>query len=74
MRELSFEQELVSLRDQIARIRSTGCPETYRLPERGWLLVHQALIRATEQAGGPSGHEVAVDPAIDLAHGPDFRA
>lgn len=47
MRALSVEQELVLLRDQIAKIRAAGCPETYRLPERGWLLVYEALVRVT---------------------------
>ena len=57
MRELSLDQELVLLRDQIAKIRAAGCPETYRLPERGWLLVHQALIRATVPRPSPSGED-----------------
>jgi hypothetical protein len=48
MRELSAEQEMALLRDQIARICEAGCPETYRLPERAWRLVHQALSEATE--------------------------
>lgn len=47
MRELSFEQELALLRDHVSKIRAAGCPETYRLPERAWELVYEALVIAT---------------------------
>jgi hypothetical protein len=50
MRELSPAQEMALLRDQVARICAAGCPETYRLPERGWLLVHKALELAAAEA------------------------
>lgn len=50
MRDLSVDQELALLRDQVAKIRAAGCPETYRLPERAWQLVHQALVIATSSA------------------------
>ena len=49
MREMSIDQEMALLRDQIAKICAAGCPETYRLPERGWLLVHEALRKVTER-------------------------
>lgn len=49
MRALSANQEMALLRDQIARICAAGCPETTRLPERAWLLVHKALELATAE-------------------------
>lgn len=60
MRELSLEQELALLRDQVFKIRAAGCPETYRLPERAWLLVHQALVIATSAAGTDALRDAAV--------------
>ena len=71
MREMSLEQELVFLRDQVAKIRSAGCPETFRLPERGWLLVHQALIRAS---GAEDRPDETVGEPILLKPGRSQRA
>jgi hypothetical protein len=57
---MSIDQEMALLRDQIAKICAAGCPETYRLPERGWLLVHEALRKVTdcEASSGQGEQEV----------------
>ena len=50
MRTPTPEQELIALRDHVGRILAAGCPETTRLPERAWALVHQALALAAQAA------------------------
>ena len=68
MRELSASQEMALLRDQIAKICAAGCPDTTRLPERAWLLVHRALELATAEDRAASERAAAAPVVSERTH------
>lgn len=61
MRKPTPEQDMIALRDHVARVLAAGCPETTRLPERAWVLVHEALVLATQAAARTKADEPARD-------------
>jgi hypothetical protein len=69
MRQPTPEQEMIALRDHVASILAAGCPETTRLPERAWMLVHQALAAAALAQRQPAAPETtpAAAPALQRA-------
>lgn len=71
MRQPTPDQEMIALRDHLARIIAAGCPETTRLTEHAWALVLQALARATSPAAtdapGPSAAVAEALPGIQRA-------
>jgi hypothetical protein len=62
MRPRTRSEELALLRDEIGQAIAGGCPETLRLPQRAWLLVHEMLQAAAagqpEQASPESGPQL----------------
>lgn len=70
MRQPTPTQEMIALRDHLARILAAGCPETTRLSEHAWTLVHQALAAATRapaEIAPPASQVAAAPPALHRA-------